>query len=125
MVRQDIEAVVTVDASVDANGALSDVHIVNAKTTHAAKGELFYRAVTDAFKKDRYLPELVDGRPVTTHIRTPVTFCLGDKTCNVRHLDHAMDAPHGAVDDTKSETSSFADIPVALDSPLKLISTQP
>lgn len=133
MAHQLIEAKVTVEASVQADGTLSDVHVVDARTTHSVKGELFYRAVIDAFKKDRFLPELVNGRPVITHIRVPVPFCIveagmeskGPEPCILGHLDHAMDAPHDAIDDNKPETSRFADIPVALDSPLKLVSTQP
>jgi hypothetical protein len=133
MAHQLIEAKVTVEASVQADGTLSDVHIVDARTTHSAKGAPFYRAVIDAFKKDRFLPELVDGRPVITRIRVPVSFCLveagmeskGPMPCTLGHLDHAIDAPHDSIDDGKSETSRFADVPIALDSPLKLVSAQP
>lgn len=128
MARQLVEAKVTVEASVDADGTLSDVRVVNAETTHAAKGELFYRAALAAVGKDKFLPELVDGRPVVTHIRIPATFCLsdlGDKSCTLGRLEHAEDAPRDTIDNSKPETSRFADVPVALDSPLRLVSTQP
>lgn len=126
MLHQQIDAKVTVEASVDADGAPSDVHVVDAKTTDAAKGELFYRVAIEALKQSRFLPELVDGRPVTTHIRMPYTFChTAKETCTTGHLDHAMDAPRSNIDNSKSQVSRFADVPIALDSPLKLVSTQP
>lgn len=123
MARQLIGASIVVEFKVNGDGSASDVHVVAAKTSGGVRGALFYKASIDAIQKDRFLPELVDGRPVVTYMRTPVNFHVQGFVENP--LRHASDAPHGKVGKESVDVAHFADIPIALDSPLKLLAAQP
>lgn len=124
MMRQRIEAFVVVAFNVNGDGSVSNIHVVTAKTSHGAKGAAFYKELITAIQKDRYLPELVDGRPVITHMRRPVRFTINGLN-ETERLVSATDAPHRSNSDDKPDVTTFADIPVALDSPLKLLTAQP
>lgn len=123
MLRQLVSASVVMAFNVNGDGSVSNVHVVTAKTSDSARGAAFYKASIDAIEKDRFLPEQVDGQPVITHMRMPISFNIyGPGTSQLRH---APDAPHDKVGSDSAEVTHFADIPVALDSPLRLVSTQP
>lgn len=122
MARHLVEATVVVAFDVNGDGSISNVHVVTAKTSGGVRGAAFYRASIDAVAKGKYLPELVDGRPVLTHMRVPFFFDLvGYDEGGMRH---AMDAPHDKAGKNRVDATQFADVPVALDSPLRLVSTQ-
>lgn len=123
MLKQLVGASVVVVFTVNGDGSVSDAHVVTAKTSGGVRGAAFYKASVDAVEKDRFLPELVDGRPVVTHIREPYNFAIDGYV--VDRLRHALDAPHDKAGKDNVDTAHFADVPVALDSPLRLVTTQP
>ena len=123
MQRQLVQATVVVALDVNGDGRVSNVHVVTAKTSGGTRGRAFYKASIDAVEKGKYLPELVDGRPVVTHMRVPFTFSLDNYDLN--DLRHALDAPHDKAAKDSIDITHFADVPVVLDSPLRLVSTSP
>jgi TonB family protein len=123
MLRQLVEAAVVVDFTVNGDGNVSDAHVVTAKTSGGVRGAAFYRAAVEAVEKDRFLPELVDGRPVVTHVREPYGFAIDGYVADP--LRHAQDAPHDKVGKDSIDVTHFADVPVALDSPLRFVSAHP
>lgn len=128
MARQLVQAFVVVAFDVNGDGSVSHVHVATAKTSGGVRGAAFYKTSVDAVEKGKYLPELVDGRPVVTHMRVPITFSLSAynvRSYNESDLRHARDAPHDEAAKDRVDATHFADIPVALDSPLQLVSTQP
>lgn len=128
MARQLVQAFVVVAFDVNGDGSVSNVHVANAKTSGGVRGSAFYKASMDAVQHGKYLPELVDGRPVVTHMRVPITFSLGGynvESHNESDLRHARDAPHGKEAKDGVDVTHFANIPLALDSPVRLVSAQP
>lgn len=123
MQRQLVQATVVVALDVNGDGRVSNVHVVTAKTSGGTRGSPFYKASIDAVEKGKYLPELVDGRPVVTHMRVPFTFSLSNY--DPSDLRHALDAPHDKAAKDSIDVTHFADVPVVLDSPLRLVSTSP
>jgi TonB family protein len=123
MLRQLVAASVVMAFDVNGDGSVSNVHVVTAKTSGSTRGAAFYKASIEAIEKDRFLPELVDGRPVVTHMRMPINFDINGYVAG--QLRHAPDAPHDKVGSDSVDVTRFADIPVALDSPLHLVSVQP
>jgi hypothetical protein len=120
------EASVMVGATVEANGTLSDVRVIAAKTTDGAPGQAFYDIAIRSVAGELVLPELVNGHPVATHMRIPYTFCLMDEGCaTTEKFREASDAPRNTVDDDTSGRTTFADAPIALDSPLKIATIGP
>lgn len=122
MLRQVVAASVIVAFTVNGDGSVSDAHVVTAETSGGVGGAPFYKAAVDTAGKCRFLPELVDGHPVVTHVRESYTFAINAHTNQLRH---ASDAPHDKVGEDSIDVTHFADIPVALDSPLRFVSTQP
>ena len=128
MIRQLVQAKVVVGFEVNGDGSASNVHIATAKTSGGVRGAAFYKASIDAIEKGKYLPELVDGRPVVTHMRVPFTFSISGSNVasyNESDLRHAIDAPHDKAHTEGVDVTHFAAVPVALDSPLRLVSTVP
>lgn len=125
MIRQMVEAFVVVAFDVNGDGSVSNVHVATAKTSGGVRGAAFYKASIAAVEAGKYLPELVDGRPVVTHMRDPITFAIGSYNHAPSDLRHAMDAPHDETPKDGADVTHFADVPVALDSPLRLVSTAP
>lgn len=125
MIRQLVEASVVVAFDVNGDGSVSNVHVATAKTSGGVRGGAFYKASIAAVEAGKYLPELVDGRPVVTHMRDPITFAIGSYNHAPSDLRHAQDAPHDKPAKDNAEVTHFADVPVALDSPLRLVSTAP
>ncbi len=123
MLRQLVAASVVMAFNVNGDGSVSNVHVVTAKTSGSARGAAFYEASIEAIEKDRFLPELVDGRPVVTHMRMSISFDIDGYVAGQLH--HALDAPHDKAGSDSVDVTRFADIPVAFDSPLHLVSTQP
>lgn len=123
MLKQLVGGSVIVAFDVNGDGNVSNVHVATAETSYGVSGAALYKASISAAEKDRFLPELVDGRPVVTHMRVPFNFAIvGHDAGNLRH---ASDAPHDNVGKDSIDVTHFADIPVALDSPLRLVAMQP
>ncbi|MEO8777283.1 MAG: energy transducer TonB [Rhodanobacter sp.] len=125
MARQLVQALVVVAFDVNGDGSVSNVHVATAKTTDGVRGAAFYKISIDAVEKGKYLPELVDSRPVITHMRVPITFSIGRYAVASVDLRQALDAPHDKAAKNSVDVTHFADVPVALDSPLRLVTTQP
>ena len=123
VIKQLVSASVVMAFNVNGDGSVSNVHVVTAKTSRGVSGAAFYKASIAAVEKDRFLPELVDGRPVVTQMRFPIMFSPGGY--DGRDLRHAMDAPHDKAGKDGVDVTHFADVPVALDSPLRLVSPAP
>jgi TonB family protein len=123
MLKQLIDASVVMEFTVNGDGSVSDVHVVNAKTSRGVGGAAFYKGSIAAVQQDRFLPELVDGRPVVTHARMTIDFDLQGHA--IDPLRHATDAPHGKIGKDNLDGPHFANVPMAVDSPLKLMAAQP
>lgn len=125
MIQQRVEARILVAMDVNADGSVSNVHVAQARTTDAAKGAAFYAPSVTASRMDKFMPELVDGRPVITHVLLPIHFFLNFAYGPGDHLPLAEDTPHDTISNDKAGTTTFADVPIALDSPLRLLAIQP
>lgn len=130
MIHARVQAQLILSATVTESGTYTDVRVVSARTSNGEAGKSFYDEAIRAFTQSKVLPEQVGGRPVVTRIRVPMTFHLQMDGAPIekdftKYLERAADSPHEAsVDETNSPTT-FADVPIALDSPLKLVATPP
>ena len=70
------EAHLLLQAIVQSDGSLSDVEVVEAHTSGGPLGRLFRQSAIAALRRWHADPEVVDGRPIATHIRVPMSFCL-------------------------------------------------
>jgi TonB family protein len=74
-IRARRSAVVIVEATVQPDGSLTDMNLSN-KVEGQPLPNYFKTAVLAAAKQWRAIPEQVDGQPVATRMRIPVTFSL-------------------------------------------------
>ncbi len=127
MIQARTQAQVTIAATVTAAGTYTDIHVVEAETTGGRAGKSFYDATMRAFSQTHVMPEQVDGRPVATHVRIPVSFSLNEigGSGAYEELRRASDSPRSISPDDRNVPTTFADVPIALDSPLKLVATPP
>lgn len=126
-IRTRAEAVVWVAATVQGDGTYADIHIVAVKTSTGTLGNEFGESVTEMMAKARALPEQVDGHPVATQVRFPMSFNLVMDGAHspARSLQWATFAPPGD-DSLVNDDQAVSDRAiVAMNSPVKLLSEAP
>lgn len=74
MMRAQREARIVVEATVGVDGHLSAPKIVDALTSDGGPAREFVNNVLDSARKATARPIIVDGQPVISHIRMPVSF---------------------------------------------------
>lgn len=125
MLRRYCEAEVVVQATVGANGHLANPRVLAAMTTHGDPAADFVHAAFDAVNQTRASPIIVDGQPVPTQIRFPITFNIGTVGKVPAGLECASDSAkfvHSApAAITPADLSS--DASVVLDSPIQPLTT--
>lgn len=128
MVRDLREARIVVQATLGLDGHLSDARVVQALTTDGGRAREFVDSVMAAVSKAKGRPIVVDGQPVVSHIRCPVSFTLdrnGHPAGMPEDLKHAIDSVKYVKLEPAPEKdfSAAGDYTVALDSPVKPLST--
>lgn len=128
MVHDRVQASLIVDATVEADGSYDKITLTSAKTSGGKPAQAFYAEANKAFSQWRAKPEMVDGRAVATRVRVPVNFCLNGTdgkpvSCSeglTRAVDSPMTEPPAAMERSATFQTLPMDMPIALDSPLKL-----
>lgn len=92
MVTARIQAKLVMLMLVQPDGSLSDIQLESAQTTGRKSAHDFVRAAKAAAKSWRAEPEMIDGHPVKTWIRIPISFDLRDAV-NRRQYAPALDSP--------------------------------
>ncbi|MEO8810068.1 MAG: energy transducer TonB [Rhodanobacter sp.] len=121
--RAGRQAFVMLDATVQPGGSLADL-TARSRFKDWPLNPAFGRAVVEAARNWHATPEQVDGQPVATHMRVPVTFTLKNSRFNREQTRILRDAALGersiADSGNKQSAAPFPmDQPVALDSPLQ------
>ncbi|WP_267226727.1 energy transducer TonB [Dyella silvae] len=117
MVSDRVQALLTMLVLVQPDGSLSDIHLESAQSTGGQRVGQFVRAATEAISSWHAEPEMVDGHPVKTWVRVPVSFDLRDSVSKLQYapeLKRSVDSP---AEPTKHP---IGDQSVALDSPIKM-----
>lgn len=136
MVREGREAKIVLEAAVGLDGHLSELKIVDAVTSDGGPARDFVRNVLDSARKATARPIIVDGQPVVSHIRMPVSFSLGrygqdpgSKPIGdwTRHFERARDSSkyvvHSSAPLPASRLAPIGDVMVVLDSPVGPVSS--
>lgn len=125
MARVDCEAEVDVQATVGANGHLANPRVVEAFTTRGQPAQDFVDAAFEAVKHTKAHAIIVDGQPVPTQVRIPITFNLGSMGRGHTGLERASDSAKFVHLDTASITpADFSGVALIVqDSPIKPLST--
>ncbi|HEV2607117.1 MAG TPA: energy transducer TonB [Xanthomonadaceae bacterium] len=106
------EAKVTLLLSIDATGAPIDISVASVITNGSSASKAnFAQPTIDAAKHWRFQPETVGGHPVASHVHVPTTFCL----------DASSQCPSIAKQIAAESGATPANVPVALDSKVKLV----
>ncbi|WP_201312645.1 TonB family protein [Dyella sp. EPa41] len=112
-----VEATLYMLALVQPDGSITDIHLESAQSTGKRRVAEFVEVAMMAMKSWRAEPETVDGHPMRTWVRLPITFNLGDPLSGRRHapeLERSVDSPG------EPPTSSSGDLALALDSRIKI-----
>lgn len=112
-----VEAFLSMLVLVQPDGSLSDIHLESAQSTGGQSVAEFVRAATETMKAWHAEPETVDGHPVKTWVRVPVSFTLRDRSTT--QLEQSVDSPAAPF------PASQGDLSLALDSPIKMRTHSP
>lgn len=131
MLRAQREARIVFEATVGVDGRLSEPRIIEALTSDGGPAVEFVNNVLDAARKATAHPIIVDGQPVVSHIRMPVSFSIGrdaqapDSTAHndwAKHFERAHDSSkfvmHSSAPLPPSQLAPIGDVMVVLDSPV-------
>ncbi|MBP1474983.1 energy transducer TonB [Frateuria sp. MAH-13] len=106
----------TMAAVVQPDGSLTDPALVASDFSSPLARKAFARAVEEAVRHSRALPELVDGKPVATRVRIPIAF----RTASPSDVGEARaDASAAQPAAPASESPDLAGQAIALDSPVQ------
>ena len=122
MISSRTQAIPTMLVLVQPDGRLTDIHLESAQSTGGHRVGEFLVAAKEAMSSWHATPETVDGHPVTTWVRMPITFDLRDAESHLRYdpkLERSIDSP------AAPPKLSTGDQAVALDSRIKLKPTSP
>lgn len=123
MLRQGRDANIVVFATFGKDGTLSDLRVGQAETSDGGPAAEFVHAVFDSLHRAQVHPIVVDGHPVASRIRFPVTFRL-DRTADAKgdipNLKPASDRSRfpGPTDVPAGMVGSPEGVALALDSPV-------
>ena len=130
MARELRAARIVVEATVGTDGHLADPKVVAALTSDGGPAKFFVRAVLNSVRKAKAKPIVVDGQPVVSHVRFPVTFALdvdGRTDGDAAHFRPASDSSRyvtaSQVPPPASRLALVGNEMVALDSPIQPIAT--
>jgi hypothetical protein len=112
-----VQALLNMLVLVQPDGSLSDIHLESAQSTGGQSVAEFVRAATETMMAWHAEPETVDGHPVKTWIRVPISFEMRDRPAT--QLEKSVDSPAAPF------TSSPGDLSFALDSPIKMRAHSP
>ena len=131
MLRAQREARIVFEATVGVDGHLSEPKIVEALTSDGGPAVEFVNNVLDAARKATAQPIIVDGQPVVSHIRLPVSFGFSQHDSGpgpssasdwARQFERASDSSKYVVHSPtllpSSRLAPIGDVMVVLDSPV-------
>lgn len=117
MVHAHIQANLSMLALVQPDGSLTDIQLESAETTNRYPAASFVRSAKAAMASWHAEPETVEGHPVQTWVRYPVTYDLRESLNGARYapeLARSSDSP------AAPKASSSGTASLALDSPIKM-----
>jgi len=117
MIEERTQATLNMLVLVQPDGQLTDVHLESATSTDGKRVGQFLVAAKEAMSSWHAQPEMVDGHPVKTWVRVPISFDLRSNVNQLRYdpeLKRSIDSPAAPPKD------SAGDQAMALDSRIKL-----
>lgn len=123
MLRQMATGIVDVEYVVEPDGSVDHIQTLKWFGKVAQYQEVFAQAIRQAFGASKGLPMLIDGKPVATRMRIPVTFFVGDETADFDRKRMLRKAWHALELRTEKDNSDDTSAPVeavAVDSPFVL-----
>lgn len=102
MVRTRTEGTVQIEAIVQPDGSVTDVHVTSSSISGERIGSpgysarIFERAALAAMEHMRARPEWVDGKPVATHISLPIAYGLNSPSSGDEASGSAVGSVSGA-----------------------------
>lgn len=123
MLRQMATGILDVEYVVEPDGSVDHIQALKAFGKVALYQGVFEQAVRKAFSASKGLPLLIDGKPVATRMRIPVTFFVGDGTADFDRERMLRKAWHALELKARKENSEDTSAPVeavAVDSPFVL-----